>query len=329
MKLTDKIYEKYKDKSLERVFDTLKNADEDDLRAFAAIMVLEAREGAAEAKTLCEGLGITLDELSTALKFWKGAGLVSTKKASKKADSESEAKADKPDKVDSCHRDGKLEGDGSLPSYSTEELTSLMKRRNITSDFIGEAARAYGKVFNQHEVEIVVRMIDYIGFDEESVLMLLSFYSKHGRKTLRYIEKVALEFYDEGISDWQSLQKKLMTIESAQEIEGQIRTMFGMSGRSLTTKEKKYISSWTEKMGFGIEMIRLAYDITVDNTHEAAPAYANGILESWYAKGIDTPEKVEEDKEKRSSSKSTGVSKSFNNDEFFEAALKRAYEDKN
>ncbi len=329
MKQIDKIYSKYRDKEIDVVFEALKNADEDDLRVLAAIVMLESRDGAAEAKTLCEGLAISEEELAASLKYWKGAGLASTKKSSKKAENISASKADDSKKVGDRHRDGKLEGDESMPTYSTEELTALMKRRNITSDFIGEAARAYGKVFNQHEVGIVVRMIDYIGFDEDSVLMLLSFYSKHGRKTLRYIEKAALEFYDEGISDWQSLQKKLMAIESAQEIEVQIRNMFGMSGRSLTTKEKKYISSWTEKMGFGIDMIRLAYDITVDTKHEALPAYANGILESWYSKGIDTPEKVAQDNEKRSATQSNGVVKSFNNDEFFEAALKRAYEDKN
>jgi hypothetical protein len=65
----------------------------------------------------------------------------------------------------------------SMPTYTTEELTALMKKRKITSDFIGDASRVYGKMFNQHEVEIIVRMIDYIGFDGECVLLLLS-YSK-------------------------------------------------------------------------------------------------------------------------------------------------------
>ena len=102
--------------------------------------------------------------------------------------------------------------------------------------------------------------------------------------------------------------------------------MFGMGGRALTTKEKKYIASWIEKMNFSIEMIRLAYDKTVDVTHEPSCAYANGILERWYADGIDTPEKVKDADERRSADKAMSTGSSFDNDDFFEAALRRSYE---
>ena len=232
-------------------------------------------------------------------------------------------KEEKP-KLESAHKDGKLDKEA-LPAYTTEELTVLMKKKKITSTFIGEASRVYGKVFNQHEIEIIVRMIDYIGFNSECVLLLLSYYSKQ-KKTLRYIEKAALTFYDEGITTEKELQQKLCAMERREEIEGKIRAMFGMTNRALTTKEKKYIISWVEKMNFSLDMIRLAYDKTVDVTHEPSPAYANGILERWYADGIDTPEKVEAADEKRDQSKRGQVERSFDTNDFFEAALRRSYE---
>ena len=211
-----------------------------------------------------------------------------------------------------------------MPSYTTKELTKLMEERKITSEFISEASRVYGKIFNQHEVEIIVRMVDYIGFEPESVLMLLSYYSKK-KKPIRSIEKAALNFYDEGISTSVALEEKLCAMERREQIEGKIRAMFGMTGRDLTTKEKKYIVSWVEKMGFDLDMIRLAYDKTVDIKHEALPAYANGILERWYADGIDTPEKVEAAEQKHEEGKPVRVERSFDSNDFFEAALKRSY----
>ncbi len=324
MKRTEKVATKIDTKTTEEVFfEALKNADEDDLKVLLAAMFLEGREGEIDTARICEALGIGDAEFNASFKYWHGAGLMSVKKSAKKEGAEK-----KEIKIDSAHKDGKLQSSDEMPSYSTEELAVLMKRRKITSEFIGEAARVYGKIFNQHEVGIIVRMIDYIGFSEESVLMLLSHFAKQEqRKTLRYIEKTALELYDEGICEPKALSARLEAIEASRMLEGKIKTMFGMNGRSLTTKEKKFISSWVDK-GFDIEMIRLAYEITVDKTHEPAPAYANAILERWHADGIDTPEKVKAAQEKKNAESAGDVPKSFDNDDFFEAALKRTYGDK-
>ena len=326
MKMTDKVITKYKEEDSDKLFEAIRNADEDDLRVLLAAILLDGGEGVSETSKICEALGIDETAFGASLKFWRGAGIMSAKRS---ATSKKETTRKTENSKHLCaHKDGKLENT-EIPTYTTEELADLMKKRKITSEFIGEASRIYGKIFNQHEVGIIVRMIDYIGFDEECVLLLLSHYAKgEPKRPIRYIEKAALAFYDEGISDAATLGARLTAIESAKQIEGQIKAMFGMSGRSLTTKEKKYISAWTEKMGFGIEMIRLAYDITVDKTHEPAPAYANAILERWYANGVDTPEKVAQLEEKKAEKKATEVGRSFEEDDFFEAALKRTYGNK-
>ena len=330
MKQESKIITKYKNGALgEGFLELVKNADEEDVRVLLAAILLEQRDGEIDSELLRTGLGISEAELSASVKFWRGAGLLGTSKRAAKKETDTQkqgAEEKKPEKTDieSAHRGGKVERE-EFPSYTTEELTALMKKRRITSDFIGEASRVYGKIFNQHEVEIIVRMIDYIGFDEECVLMLLSFFAKD-KKTLRYIEKTALALYDEGISTASELQEKLCALEHIRTGEGQIRAMFGMTGRSLTTKEKKYISTWLGKMNFDVEMIRLAYEKTVDATHSPSCAYANGILERWFADGIDTPQKVADADEKRSSVKAAETESSFDTDDFFEAALKRSYE---
>ena len=326
MKNVDKVHINYKVQELDgHSFESIRNAEEEELRVLLTAMLLEksSDNGEIDAKLLCDSLEISEEELSASLKYWRGAGLVSLSKKKSAASSIEKKEKEKPE---SAYRDGKLEK-VRIPTYTTEELTQLMEKRRITSDFIGEASRIYGKIFNQHEVEMIVRMIDYIGFDSESVLLLISYYSKQ-KKPLRYIEKMAMTFYDEGISTAIALQERLCAMERREQIEVKIRAMFGMGNRALTTKEKGYITSWVEKMKFDLDMIRLAYDKTVDVTHEPSPAYANGILERWFADGIDTPEKVNQANQKREESKSKGikVERSFDTQDFFEAALKRSYE---
>jgi DnaD/phage-associated family protein len=325
MKNVERVQIKYKDNDLgDALFDVIKNAEEEDLRVLlAAILTADGDE--VETAKICEGLEISESEFFASLKYFKGAGLVSVPKKSRKK-SEPAVTDEKP-KIESAHKDGKIIKQ-TLPTYTSEELAALMKKRKITAAFIGEASRVYGKMFNQHEVEMIVRMIDYVGFDEESVLLLLSYYQKQ-KKSLRYIEKVAIEFYDEGISNAAELEAKLIAIDRYNSVEGKIRTIFGMNDRTLTTKEKKYVKAWVENMGFDIDMIRLAYDKTVDATQKPSVAYANAILERWFADGINTPEKVAESYEKRDEDKGIKVEKSFDTNDFFEAALKRSYGENN
>ena len=110
-----------------------------------------------------------------------------------------------------------------------------------------------------------------------------------------------------------------------------MRAMFGMTGRELTTNEKKYLNSWIRLMGFDVDVIRMAYDITVDKTHEPTPKYANSILESWYAKGIRTVSDVEEARAqyeaKKNGKQTEQTGNSFDVDEFFEAALRRSFDE--
>ena len=172
-------------------------------------------------------------------------------------------------------------------------------------------------------------MVDYIGFDEASVILLLSHVKQKGKKSLRYAEQMAFALYDEGITTPEALQKKFRQMEENAKTEAAVVAMFGMSGRALTAKEKKFLHSWIEVMGYDVDCIRLAYDITVDNTHEPLPAYANTILTNWYNDGLRTYDAiVVAEEERRAKAKAAkGQDKSFDTDEFFAAALKRTFDE--
>ena len=83
-------------------------------------------------------------------------------------------------------------------------------------------------------------------------------------------------------------------------------------------------------MGYGVEVIRLAYDITVDNTQSASPSYANAILKKWNELGLRTENEVKTylDENKKPKSKAESESStSFDTDDFFNAALRRTFEE--
>jgi len=90
-----------------------------------------------------------------------------------------------------------------------------------------------------------------------------------------------------GVSDLDSAEKYIDELNKRKELETQIRDSIGITGRELTETERKYIWAWID-LGFSPDLIAAAYDkaITIKRTY--SPAYVNGILRNWKAKGIQT-----------------------------------------
>ena len=328
MKKNEKIIIDTKPRGLsDGLMGAIRAADENDLRVILALM-LTVESDDIDYTEILRGLELNESEFDASVKYWRGAGLLKkTKKSAQK--SEDDKKTSAPS-VSDAHRGGKLERASEMPTYSSKELSDLLEKRRITTEFIHEAERIVGKMFSPHERNTLVGMVDYIGFDEQSVIIILSHMVKTGKKSLRYAEQMAFSLYDEGITDIEALQAKLCKLEEYSKTEAAVRAMFGMTGRSLSAKEKNFLKNWIDTMGYDEECIRLAYDITVDATHSPAPAYANSILESWHAAGLHTRDAIiaaETAKKEGKAASGAQQKRSYDVDDFFDAALKRAFDD--
>ena len=109
---------------------------------------------------------------------------------------------------------------------------------------------------------------------------------------------------------------------TAADAEGRIRSLFGVGERAFTTKEKKFISAWINDMGYSIEIIEKAYEVTADATGKGSIPYANSVLERWFAAGLRTLEEIEDSY--RSGDGDKPHEGSFDTDSFFEAAVRRS-----
>ncbi len=281
----------------------------------------------AEAPALCEdpasGIAAVADKLSlsktaveAALSFWRGAGVITQtdapkQKAKKTGEMRHTPKADKP------------LPDKGLPTYSTEELTGIVEGSKDFAALIGACQQTFGKIFNTAEVGIIAGLVDYLGLEGDYILLLLSHCVRMEKKSLRYAEKTALSLYDDGVTSAAALEERLQRIEVMASATGKIRTMFGASSRALTAKEKTMIEKWVCVMKYDLEVIRLAYDATVDTIREPSFSYTNTILERWYAAGYKTVEDVTRAMEEYRRAKLGGSS--FDADEVLNAMLKKTY----
>ena len=227
----------------------------------------------------------------------------------------------------------KLQRADELPNYTSTELAELLEARASVRVLIDEAQRILGKMFNPNDVNIMVGMLDYLGMNEECILLLLAHCKKIGKSNLRAIEKFAYTLIDKGINDVESMEAEICAMEAMYTFEGEVRALFGMKSRALTGKENKMLSAWLS-FGYDINIVRMAYEITVNATGEASLPYTNAILEKWNANAWKTVEEIEAgmnaEKEKREgvANNKKELGNSFDTDDFFEAALERGFRER-
>lgn len=287
-------------------------------------------------EVLAAELDITVKKVAKAVAFWRESGVISdgditdadtstapTAKGTEPTAKQPDTKAQDPAATATPTKSQ------TVPRYSTEELTSVLESRRELAELIDECSRVFGKVFSTHEVGILVGIVDYLNVDGEYLLLLLAHCAKLGKKSVRYAETVALSLYDEGVTDSGTLQECLKRKEHLAEAEGKIRTLFGMSSRALTAKEKKLITTWLFTYGYDMDIITRAYEITVDATGKPSVPYAGSILDRWAAADLHTLADIEKADAARAAQGKTPATpgNSFDTDDFFGAALQRSFGD--
>jgi DnaD/phage-associated family protein len=215
----------------------------------------------------------------------------------------------------------KMKRSEELPSYTSDEISDYLEKHQETAMLIHECHNILGKMLNVKEINVLIGFLDYLRLDCEYIMMLLTYCMSIGKDSLHYAETLAFALYDAGITTGAQLAEELKRRENAAAAEGKIRQMFGVGARALTTKERKFISSWINDFRYPVEIIEKAYETTADATGKGSFAYANAILERWNSEGLRTLEEIEAANKQKSETPSEG---SFDTDSFFEAAVRRS-----
>ena len=259
----------------------------------------------------------TAAEIDAALAFWRGTGVVSVDEGKESAPAVVAQAAPAAPAVP------QVIAEKGLPTYNTEELSSILARRKELSQLIDDCQQAFGKIFNTGEIGIIAGLADYLGLDGEYILLLLTHCRNMEKKSLRYVEKMAISLHDEGVHDARNLEERLQNIEMMASMTGRIRAILGASSREMTSNERAMYETWIRNMKFDEAVIAHACELAVDSNAKIPRLYANKILLKWHEAGYHTIEDVKKAEDEYEKKKNGGSS--FDVDEFFEAALRRTY----
>jgi len=175
------------------------------------------------------------------------------------------------------------------PEYSTAELSEYMKHQDMKA-LLQTAQRKLGKPLTQQDISMIFGFYDWLGFPLDLIEVLLSYCVSDGFKGMRYVEKVAMSWAEEGIN---TVEKAAQNIEMRKTGFHAIMRAFGQSGRMPVDGEEAYMKKWLKEYELPIDVIKMACERTVMQTGKVSFAYADSILKKWKGAGVKTVQDVE------------------------------------
>lgn len=313
-----KIVPIYKNKVIalpaELISEKLSTATKEELQVLLAVYA----EPEFEAADMASRLEMTVNVFTRALESWRECGALMI-------DGDASAKKAKPAEAEDVQQIRKKAIASTVARYTSNELAAVVETREGCTELLDSCQQILGKIFNAAETSVIIGLMEQMSLSHEYILRLCMHAAEMQKKSVRYVEKMAIDLYDRDITTYPALEEELLKVRDRVSLEKFVRDLFGTGKRALIKKEKDFITAWSEKFGFSREMIQKAYEITVSKTNESSMSYANAILENWYAAGYKTVEEVEAAEQERSKN-AVPAGSSFSTDSFFEAALKRSYE---
>jgi DnaD/phage-associated family protein len=175
------------------------------------------------------------------------------------------------------------------PEYSMEELSEYMKHQDMKT-LLQTAQRKLGKPLTQQDISMIFGFYDWLGFSPDLIEVLLSYCVCDGFKGMRYVEKVAIAWAEEGID---SVEKAAQYIEMRKTSFHGIMRAFGQSGRMPVDGEEAYMKKWLREYELPLDVIKMACERTVMQTGKVSFPYADSILKKWKSAGVKNTTDVE------------------------------------
>ena len=133
------------------------------------------------------------------------------------------------------------------------------------------------------EVNNLLYFYDVLHFDPDLIEYLIEYCASRGNPGTRYMEKIALSWYDKGITTVEEAKRE-STLYNKNYYA--VLHAMGINGRGPAEAETEFIDRWLTDYGFPLDLILEACSRTIIKTHQPSFTYADGILKSWKEQGV-------------------------------------------
>ncbi len=280
----------------QNILPVISGANREELAVALYLCVKEAYSVAEAVKDL----KITEDAFHSAVAFWRGAGVCFA----------AEEKAEVPPE----ERD---------VLYDTVTVARSLEHDEGFKAACQALQSIYGKMFTRFDYDSLLYLYDHCGLTADYLCLLANYCVEKGKKALKYFTKAAQGLVSDGVDTYEKLEKHLEKRARATDRVYKLRKLCGMGDRAFTAREDEYVNDWFAEKDLSFELVKHAYDTTVNAIGEVKLSYMNKILARWHKDGLLTVDAVKQAEQQPKAQPAQKSGTSFDDDAFFAAAVAR------
>lgn len=178
-------------------------------------------------------------------------------------------------------------------------------KKNIMADLFKSIEIMYGRPLSHKELQVISSWIDDFSFSPEMVVLLVEYCIEMDKKDINYLNKVALNWYDQKISSYEDGINYIKSYKERRAFYYKIMNYLGFK-RSPTKVEMATMDKWINNYHFTDEIIVEACKKTLA-TNRPNLKYIDKVLEDWHKKKYKTVEDTKDEDKKVSTHKKTVI----------------------
>lgn len=251
----------------------LREANESQIKIY--LYLLKCGSDTPTVSSIADYFNYSEQDVKRALRFWNG-----------RIRAEKAGKADKADKADKAQTGGNVVEFSGRSSWSKEKTAKLMEKPDV-SQLMFVAEKYMGRPIKPDEVSSILYIYDELGFPADLVVYLLEYCISNDKRSMKTIEEEAVSWKEAGVATLAAAKK--LTRHVPKEMKAVLEALGFPADHQSVEAEIAFVRRWTERYGYGMDIIGEACSRTVLATGRPNFKYANGILKKWHDAGVSKP----------------------------------------
>lgn len=187
-----------------------------------------------------------------------------------------------------------------VPEIKEDSINLLEElNKNSTKDMLQDIEKLLGRPLSSKEMTMYIGWLKDFNFSPELILLLIQYCASKGKTDCRYIEKIALSWFDSKIKTVDDAQVFITKHEDKWVKIRKILNYLGIKDAEIMKPQEEMLTKWISTYGFPTDVIFKACDICFQRINKADFKYIDGILSSWYKDGIKSTEDVDKKNTKK------------------------------
>lgn len=184
---------------------------------------------------------------------------------------------------------------------------------NSVKDMLQDIEKLLARPLSSKEMSTYIGWLKDFNFSPEILLLLIQYCVSKGKTDWRYIEKLAISWFDEKITTIDDAQAFIKKHEDKWINIRKILNYLGIKDADIMKPQEEMLTKWFTTYKFSLEIIYKACDLCFQRINKAEFKYIDGILTSWYKEGIKTLNDIaKKDIKKVNNKNSAQYNKNFN-----------------